>query len=103
MEGNFCVEKHMREYCMEPSWKSRISADPRICHGKVCIKGTRVMISVILDCLAENMTEDEILTEFPSLKKGDIQVALQYSASLARGEIIQYNLSRGTKNEIQTR
>ena len=47
---------------METNWKSRISADPRICHGKACIKGTRVMISVILDCLAENMTEDEIFS-----------------------------------------
>lgn len=88
---------------MEPNWKNRISADPRICHGKACIKGTRVMISVILDCLAENMTEEEILTEFPSLKKGDIQIALQYSAMLARGEIIQLKSSRGSKNEIQTR
>jgi uncharacterized protein (DUF433 family) len=93
----------MKAWIMESNWKSRISADPRICHGKVCIKGTRVMISVILDCLAENMTEDEILAEFPSLKKGDIQVALQYSASLARGEIIQFKSSRGAKNEIQTR
>jgi len=92
----------MKAWIMETNWKNRISADPRICHGKVCIKGTRVMISVILDCLAEKMTEDEILAEFPSLKKGDIQVALQYSASLARGEIIQFKSSRGTKNEIQT-
>lgn len=78
---------------MDTDWKSRISADPRICHGKVCIKGTRVMISVILDCLAENMTEEEILAEFPSLKKGDIQVALQYSAALTRGDIIQIESS----------
>jgi uncharacterized protein (DUF433 family) len=93
----------MKEWNMETNWKSRISADPRICHGKACIKGTRVMISVILDCLAENMTEDEILEQFPSLKKGDIQIALQYSASLARREIIQFKSSRGPKNEIQTR
>ena len=31
----------------------RISVSPKICHGKPCIKGTRIMISVILDCLAE--------------------------------------------------
>ena len=85
------------------NWKERISVDPRICHGKACIKGTRVMISVILDCLAENMTESEILEEFPSLKKGDIQVALQYSAMLAREEIIRFKSSRGSKHEIQTR
>ncbi len=87
---------------MELNWKDRISADPNICHGKACIKGTRVMISVILDCLAENMTEEEILEEFPSLKKGDIQIALEYSAMLAREEIIQFKPSRRSKYEIQT-
>lgn len=46
------------------------------------------MISVILDCLAEGMTEEEILSEYPSLKKGDIQIAIKYAASLAREEII---------------
>ncbi|HUY01263.1 MAG TPA: DUF433 domain-containing protein [Candidatus Deferrimicrobium sp.] len=68
-------------------WISKISVDPNICHGKACIKGTRVMIAVILDCLAEGMTEGEILSEYASLKKGDIQVAISYAASLAREEI----------------
>jgi uncharacterized protein (DUF433 family) len=85
------------------NWKERISADPQICHGKVCIKGTRVMISVILDCLAEGMKEEEILQEFPTLKKGDIQIVLQYSAKLAREEIIPLKTTRGSKNELQTR
>ncbi len=65
-------------------WKNRISFDPNICHGKACIKGTRMMISVILDCLADGMSEFEILSEYPSLKKGDIQIAIKYAASLAR-------------------
>ena len=34
------------------------------------------------------MSEEEILSEYPSLKKGDVNVALMYAASLARGEII---------------
>ncbi|MBD3189153.1 MAG: DUF433 domain-containing protein [Candidatus Heimdallarchaeota archaeon] len=59
-----------------------------ICHGKVCIKGTRVMVSVILDCVAEGMSEEEILRDYPSLTKGDVSVALHYAASLARGETI---------------
>ncbi len=46
------------------------------------------MISVILDCVAEGMGEEEILKEYPSLKKGDVNVALMYGASLARGEVI---------------
>ncbi|MGC9781211.1 MAG: DUF433 domain-containing protein [Candidatus Heimdallarchaeota archaeon] len=73
---------------MADDWKAQISSKVTICHGKVCIKGTRVMISVILDCLAEGMTEDEILIDYPSLKKGDVNIAIQYAASLARGERI---------------
>ena len=37
-------------------WKDRISIDPNICHGKACIKGTRIMVSVILDNLAAGET-----------------------------------------------
>ena len=72
------------------NWKERISFDSEICHGKACIKGTRVLISVILDNLAEGTTKEEILKEYPSLQKGDIFVALQYAASLAREEIIPF-------------
>ncbi len=72
------------------NWKERISFNPEICHGKACIKGTRVLISVILDNLAEGAIEEEILKEYPSLHKGDISVALQYAASLAREEIISF-------------
>ena len=68
----------------------RISIDPNICHGKACIKGTRVLISVILDNLAEGMTEKEIFQEYPSLKPGDVQVALKYAAKLARDEIFSF-------------
>ena len=70
------------------NWKEYISYNPNICHGKAHIKGTRVMISVILDCLAEGMSDDEILENYPTLKKEHIQIALQYGAVLAREEII---------------
>ena len=73
---------------MAEDWKEKVSSNINICHGKVCIKGTRIIVSVILDCVAEGMTEEEILSEYPSLKKGDVNVALMYAASLARGEII---------------
>jgi len=44
-----------------------ISIDPGICHGQACIKGTRIMVSGILDCLAAGMSEREILAEYPTL------------------------------------
>ncbi len=52
---------------MEKHTGERISIDPSVCHGKACIKGTRVLVSVILDNLAEGISEEEILREYPSL------------------------------------
>lgn len=64
----------------------RISVDPRICHGKPCIKGTRIMVSVILDNLAAGMTPEEIVDEHPPLTLEDIQAAIAYAAELTREE-----------------
>ena len=61
-------------------WKDRISVDPNICHGKACIKGTRIMVSVILDNLTAGETSDRILAGYPTLKKEDIEAAQQYAA-----------------------
>jgi uncharacterized protein (DUF433 family) len=58
----------------------RIKVDPNICHGKPCIAGTRIMVSVILDNLAADLSEDEILKEYPSLTTDDIKAALAYAA-----------------------
>ncbi len=44
-------------------WQERISADADVCHGKLCIRGTRVMVSVILDNLAEGLPVEEIVRE----------------------------------------
>lgn len=69
-------------------WQERITVDPAICHGKACIKGTRVMVSVILDNLAANVSPDEILESYPSLNREDIQAAVSYAAELARERVI---------------
>ena len=45
------------------TWQEHISIDPKICHGKPCIKGTRIMISVILDNLADGLMPDEIVAD----------------------------------------
>ncbi len=76
-------------------WKDFVTFDPNICHGKACIRGTRVFVSIILDCLAEGMSDDEILNNYPSLKKEDIQAALQYGAMLAREEILPLMENQG--------
>ncbi len=68
------------------SWEEHITADPDICHGKPCIKGTRVMVSVVLDNLAEGLSPEEISREYPALTTADVQASIAYAAALAREE-----------------
>jgi uncharacterized protein (DUF433 family) len=66
----------------------RISADPNVCFGKPCIKGTRIWISLIIDNLAEGVSEEEIISAYPQLTNEDIHAALAYAAELTRERII---------------
>jgi uncharacterized protein (DUF433 family) len=68
--------------------RDRITTDPQICHGKACLRGTRVMVSVILDNLASRLSEEEILRSYPSLTRQDIEPAIAYAAELARESVI---------------
>lgn len=70
------------------NWRNRISIDPLICHGRACIKGTRIMISVILDNLAAGLTYEEILASYPGLQLEDIQAAVSYASELSRERVI---------------
>jgi uncharacterized protein (DUF433 family) len=67
-------------------WQERISIDPRVCHGKPCIKGTRIMVSIVLDYLKAGETFDEIRRQYPTLTAGDVRAALAYAAWLAHEE-----------------
>jgi uncharacterized protein (DUF433 family) len=67
-------------------WQQRVSFDPKVCHGKACIKGTRIMVTVILDNLAAGQTHEQIMDGYPSLTREDIFAALAYAADLAREE-----------------
>ncbi len=69
-------------------WQDRITTDQSVCHGKACIKGTRVMVSVVLDNLAAGISYEEILVSYPSLSKEDIEAAISYAAELARERIV---------------
>lgn len=70
------------------NWQDHITVDPNICHGKACIKGTRIMVSVILDNLAAGLTVDSILQSYPSLTPEGIQAAIRYAAELARERVV---------------
>lgn len=65
----------------------RISIDPNICHGQACIRGTRIPVHQIVRMLANGDTIEDLLEEYPSLTREDIQAALEYVASLAEEEV----------------
>ena len=66
----------------------RIAIDPEVCGGKPCIKGTRIWVSLILDFLADGMTEAELLAEYPQLIHEDVLAAIAYGAEAARERIV---------------
>jgi uncharacterized protein (DUF433 family) len=70
------------------NWTEYISSRTEICHGQPCIQGTRIMVSVILDNLADGVDEGTILKNYPSLTHQDIQAAIGYAADLARERFI---------------
>lgn len=70
------------------NWQDYICVDPTICHGRACIKGTRIMVSVVLDNLAEGLTAEKIMKSYPSLSHEAIQAAIAYAAELARERIL---------------
>jgi uncharacterized protein (DUF433 family) len=62
----------------------RISIDPEICGGRPCIKGTRIWVSLVLDMLADGVTEAEHLAEYPQLVREDVLAAIAYAADRVR-------------------
>ena len=66
----------------------RITIDPKVCGGKPCIKGTRIWVSLILDLLADGMSESDLLAEYPQLVHEDVLAAIAYGAEAARERII---------------
>lgn len=67
-------------------WRKHLVHDPNVCHGQLCAKGTRVLVTSILDSLAEGSTPDQILASYPTLRREHIDAAIAYAAELAREE-----------------
>lgn len=66
----------------------RISIDPTVCFGKPCIRGTRIWVSLIVENLAEGVTETQLLTAYPQLTIEDIRAALAYAAEMTKERVI---------------
>lgn len=66
----------------------RISVDPMICGGKPCIRGTRIWVSLLLDFLASGSSMEEILEQYPQLKREDLLAAIAYGAEMSRERFV---------------
>ena len=66
----------------------RISVDPNICHGKPCIRGHRVWVSLVLDLLADGLTHDQVLAEYPGLELDDIRACMAYGSEMTRERVV---------------
>ena len=64
-----------------------ITVDDAICHGQPCVKGTRVLVTTVLDALASGLTPVEVVGHYPTLTEDGVRSALAYGAWLARQEI----------------
>jgi len=63
-------------------WHERITTDPNVCHGKPCIRRTRIMVSVILDNLADGLSPEQIVRDYPPLTAEDVRAALAYATAM---------------------
>ena len=70
------------------SWQDFIIVDPTVCHGKACIKGTRITVSVMLDNLAAGLSPGEILHSYPTHSREAIQAAITYAADLTHERVV---------------
>jgi len=73
----------------------QITVDPHICHGQPCIKGTRILVHLILELLQTGLTSDQIIKDYyPQITRKNIEACLHYAATLVRdSEFIPYEIS----------
>ena len=70
------------------NWQEHISVDPKVCQGRPCVQGTRILVSTVLDNLAAGETYETILEEYPGLTADQIRACLAYAAELAHGRYL---------------
>jgi uncharacterized protein (DUF433 family) len=73
---------------MDMNWREIITSDPNVIHGQARFAGTRVPVTVVLDCLAEGMTSEDILSQYPTLSTQAVPAALAYAAKLAHDDVL---------------
>lgn len=69
--------------------KNMIVSDPKILNGKPIVKGTRISVALILQCVASGMTTDDILKGYPTLTREGVEAALEFAARQFQGEEVR--------------
>lgn len=70
------------------NWREHITVDPMVCHGQACVRGTRILASVVLDNLAAGVSTAEIVASYPAITEEDIRAVLAYAADLASERVL---------------
>jgi uncharacterized protein (DUF433 family) len=65
----------------------RITFDPAVMGGRACIRGMRMTVSLVVNLVANGMSTEDIVREYPELDVEDVRQALQYASALANEEI----------------
>ena len=69
-------------------WRDYITVDPNVCHGRACIAGTGVLVTVVLDNLAAGLDADAVIRSYPSITREAVQAAVSYAAELAKERVV---------------
>ena len=73
-----------------PDATKRITCDPQIMQGRPCVRDLRITVGLVVNLVANGMSREEILRNYPDLETEDIQACLRYAAELAEDRVIPY-------------
>jgi uncharacterized protein (DUF433 family) len=69
-------------------WQSHITADPGGLAGKPVIKGTRISVALVLECLGRGWTIDDILSQYPHVSREGMVACVEYARDLVKSETV---------------
>ena len=63
---------------------SRITVDPRLCHGQPCVRGLRYPVEFLLELMSSGMTDEQVLADYPDLETDDLRAACAWGARMSQ-------------------
>jgi len=78
---------------MYPDAEARIVSNPSICHGTPVIRGTRIMVWLILEYLANGDSVDDVMAAYPDITREDVSACLAYASKAARERVVPVEIA----------